>query len=218
MATNPFFNNFNNANEQSLYDDLVVESIRIYGHDLYYLPRTGIKEEEMMNEFSFAEFNKAIAVEMYVKNFDSFEGEGQFLSKFGLEIRDQMRLVLSIRSFKQFIQPFTNNPRPYEGDCIYVPMTGVMYQIKYVDTSAIFYSLGKLYTYEITCEVLEYSNEKFNTGVPEIDNKYPQYQDPRDPNYNIASFDNNADNNIIEEEADEVLDFSELNPFGSEED
>src|SRR5690606_25643766 len=120
------------------------------------LPRTGVSEDDLLTEYQYAEFNQALPVEMYVKNFDSFEGEGQLLSKFGLEIRDQMTLILSRRSFKQFIQPYTEKERPLEGDVLIIPfLDNNAYQIKYVNSSAIFYTMGKLQTYEIVCELFE---------------------------------------------------------------
>lgn len=215
MATNTYFNNFYSVNEQSLYDDLIVESIKQYGHDLFYLPRIGEKEDGILNEYSFSRFEHALPVEMYIKNFSDFEGEGQLLAKFGLEIRDQMTLSLSHRSFKQFIQPTTGKERPWEGDVIYIPMTKVLYQIKYVNTSAIFYTLGKLNTYDIVCELIEFSNEQFNTGMPEIDDKYKPFENADNPSYDLESYDNFAGNKNIETEGDGILDFSEINPFSA---
>lgn len=217
-ASNPWWNNFNNAGEQGLYEDLVVESIKIYGHDMLYLPRTGIQKDDVLNEYKYSEFNSALPIEMYVKNFDSFEGEGQLLAKFGLEIRDQMTLVMSHRSFHQFIKPTTAKARPWEGDCIYIPMLNVVYQIKYVNTSATFYTLGKLNTYEIVCELLEFNNEQFNTGVAAIDDKYAPFENAEtDVNYDLESYDNNAQNRAFEDTADGVLDFSESSPFDGQE-
>lgn len=215
MATNSYFNYFNSENEQNLIDDIIVEYIKQFGADIFYLPRKGINEDEMLTDFQYSEFNQAIPVEMYVKNFDSFEGEGQLLSKFGLEIRDQMTLVLSIRSFKEFIQPITGKERPLEGDAIYIPFIKGMYQIKFVNTSAIFYTLGKLNTYEIICELFEHSNEQFETGIPEIDEVYRPFDDMlTDPDYAVENYDKGASNKVIQKEADKVLDLSEFDPFG----
>ncbi len=219
MAVNPWWNNFNNNAEQNLYEDLVVESIRIFGHDVLYLPRTGIKKDDVLNEYSYSTFNTALPIEVYVKNFDSFEGEGQLLAKFGLEIRDQMTLVMSHRSFDEFVGPTTANSRPWEGDCIYIPMLNVVYQIKYVNSSAIFYTLGKLNVWDIVLELLEFNDEVFNTGIPAIDDKYKPFEnaftDPDD--YDLESYDNNAQNAAFEQLADSVLDFSEQSPFEGEE-
>lgn len=214
MATNPFFNFFNNRNEQRLYEDLVVEAVRIYAHDMLYLPRTGINKDDILNEYTYSEFNKAVPVELYVKNFDSFEGEGQLMAKFGLEIRDQMTLVMTIRSWNEFVGPISNTTRPQEGDCIFIPMLNVVYVVKFVNSSANFYTLGKISVHEIVCELFEYSNEKFNTGYPDIDNKYTQFQNANDVDYNLEEYDAGADNAVLQTEADTMLDFTEINPFG----
>lgn len=213
MASNPYFQWYNATNEQDLIEDLVVESIRNYAHDCLYLPRTGINNNEMLNEFEIYEFNSALPIEVYVKNSDSFEGEGELLSKFGLEVRNQMTLVISIRSYEQFVKPSTNLPRPGEGDCMYIPMLGVVYQIKYVNSGAQFYTLGRLMTYELTLELLEYNNEQFNTGVPAIDDKYKPFQNQSSNTYSLEQYDNDADNSAIQEQSDTVLDFTEMDPF-----
>lgn len=215
MATNPHLQWYTSTREQSLYDDLYVEHIKSYGMDVWYLPRTGVNKDELVNEYQISRFDSALQIESYVKNFDSFEGEGQLLSKFGLEMRDQMTLVVSIRSFNKFIKPSTEKERPWEGDCIYIPMLKAVYQVKYVNTSAIFYTLGKLNTFEIVLDLLEYSNEIFNTGVEEIDSKYIAFQNVQDPDYDLESYDVDADNAVIEDKSDQVLDFSEIDPFQS---
>lgn len=214
MATNPFFSVFSQENEQNLIDDLIVETIKQTGHDVYYLPRTGIKRDDILNEYSYSEFNDALPVEMWINNFSNFEGEGQLLSKFGLEVRDQMTLTVSVRSFEEFIQPTTNALRPEEGDCIYIPMLKVIYQIKYVDSTPIFYTLGKLNCYGLTCDLLEFSNEQFKTGLAEIDNINKPFQNvDTDNDYSLEEYDNNASNSVIQDESEDYLDFSEQSPF-----
>lgn len=213
MATNPFFNQFNNVREQTLYEDLVVESIKIFGHDMYYLPRLPIKQDKVMNEYSYSIYEKALPVEIYIKNFDNFEGEGQFLSKFGLEIRDKMTLVMSNRAFFEHVKPHVDHERPAEGDCIYIPVMKRIFQINYVDTSALFYGLGKLTTFEMTCDLLEFSNEQFRTGISEIDELCPPFQHADQLGYDLESYDNGAANKAIQNSADQVLSFEELDPF-----
>lgn len=215
MATNEYLQWFTSTAEQSLYDDLYVEHIKNHGHDVLYLPRTGINKDEVVNEYTISEFNDALPIEVYIKNFGSFEGEGELLSKFGLEVRDQMTLSMSIRSFNEFIKPTTTNDRPFEGDCIYIPMLKVVYQIKYVNQSAVFYTLGKLNTYDIVLELLEFSNEVFNTGVTEIDDKYKPFQNTANNAYDLEEYDNAADNTTIQSVSDSVLDFSETDPFSA---
>ena len=213
MATNPYFTYFTGQSEQFLYDDIIAECVQIYGHDTFYLPRTGINKDEMMNEYSYDRFLTALPVEVFIRNTDSFEGDGQMLQKMGLEVRDQMTLQMSKRSFEQFIKPTTQNNRPWEGDCIYIPMLAVVYRIKYVKTDAIFYTLGKLNMFELVCEILEYSNEQFATGNTDIDSKYTPFPHTSS-NTAIETYDLDADNAVIQDNSDEVIDFTEVDPFG----
>ncbi|QIG70820.1 neck protein [Rhizobium phage RHph_I1_18] len=213
MASNPWFNNYTFASEQNLYEDLVVEAIRQYAHDVYYLPRTGDNQDDVMNEMELVSFNSALPVEVYIKNTDAFEGDGQLLGKFGLEVRDQMTLNMSKRSFTQFVKPTTDKTRPWEGDIIFIPMLNVCYQIKYVKSDAVFYTLGKLNMYEIVLDLFENSGERFETGNATIDNLYPARGDVSDPGYSLEDEDNGAENNTLETAVDGVLDLSETDPF-----
>lgn len=213
MATNPYLQWFTSNTEQALYRNLFTEQIRNHAHDVYYLPRTGVNYDDVLQEFQIVKFETALPVEVYFKNFDSFEGDGQLLSKFGLEIRDQMTLVMSLDSFETFIKPTTAKNRPLEGDCIYIPMLENVYQIKYVNTSAVFYAMGKNHSVELVCELLEYNNEQFTTGVSAIDSKYLPFQNVANNSYDLSSYDNAAGNEPLQVAADAVLDFSELDPF-----
>lgn len=216
MATNPYFNFFNQTNEQNLYEDLVVESVRIYAHDMIYLPRDINTEDKILTEPIIQSYSKALPIEMYIKNWDSFQGEGQLLSKFGLEIRDQMTLIMTKRSFEQFVKPTTLKSRPWEGDCIFIPMLGVVYQIKYVDSSANFYTLGKLYHWEIVCELLEFNNEQFSTGISAIDDLNPPFEHYDDPDYDLDNYDQTAQNTEIQDQSDQIVDWTEKNFFGDD--
>lgn len=212
MATNSVFRQFDDTMEQNFYEDLVEEAIQIYGHDMYYLPRSGAGEDDLMTEYSVSTFEKALPVELYMSSFSSFEGEGQLMSIYGMEIRDQITLVISHRSFNKFVKPTTENERPFEGDCIYVPMLNNIYQIKYVNTSPVFYTLGKLNTYELVCELIMFNNEVFNTGIPEIDDLAASMS-PEDEFSEVEDYDPQARNKVIQTEANKVLDFSEVDPF-----
>jgi len=214
VATNPYFNYYTQHNEQSLLEDLTVESIRQFAHNVVYLPRNINIEDPLMVEPITQSFQHALDVEMYIKNWDNYQGEGQLLSKFGLEIREQMTFVLTHRSFNQFIKNTTHKPRPWEGDCIYIPMIHTVYQIKYVDSSASFFQLGKNYSWEIVSEILEFNNEKFETGRVEIDKLNPPFEHVDDPNYNLDDYDKTAQNTVIQDEGDNILDWTESNPFG----
>ena len=158
--------------EQSLIDDLVVESIKIYGIDTMYLPRTIGAKDDILNEDDLPTYNDAYEVEMYVKNVDGFEGEGDFLSKFGLQIRDSMTLTIAMRTYELEIGINTEVNRPREGDIIYMPLNQKMFVVQHVEHESIFYQMGSLQTYDLRCELYEYSGERFNTGFPYLDDKF----------------------------------------------
>jgi|TARA_B100001094_G_scaffold94514_1_gene90478 hypothetical protein len=171
MATNVFFNHAVNS-EQHLYEDLVVESLRMYGHETMYLPRQVIEEDSILNEDVQSKFGDAYSVEMYIENTDGFEGEGDLMSKFGLQIRDQATFVISLRSWERFISLDSNlatSFRPNEGDLIYFPLSGSMFEIKFVEHEDPFYQVGKLFVFKLRCELFEYSQEDFDTGIGDID-------------------------------------------------
>lgn len=168
-GTNFFFNNFSASNEQGLLTDLIVESIKIYGIDLYYCPRTLNQYDPILGEDAQSSYDKAIPIEMYIRSVDGFEGDGTFLSKFGLEIRDQVVFTVARRTFDENISGIYSIPRPNEGDLIYYPLNGKLFQIKYTDYLPLHYPLGTLMIYNLTCELFAYSNERMNTGVPAID-------------------------------------------------
>jgi len=176
-TVNHYFNNFSNSMEQVLIEDLIIESIKIYGIEVCYMPRTVVNEDLLFGEDRASAFNNSYGIEMYIKSVDGFEGDGDFLSKFGLEIRDQMVLTVAQRRFAEEIAAddstkVNDNPginRPAEGDLIYLPLNDKIFEVKFVEHEAVFYQLGKLQTYDLTLELFEYSHEKFDTGVSKLD-------------------------------------------------
>ena len=203
--------------EQRLIEDLIIESIRIYGLDVWYMPRTIGALDDLLNEDDLPTFNSAFMVEMYVKNVEGFEGEGDFLSKFGLQIRDSMTLTIAMRKFTEEVASYNDEIRPKEGDLVYFPLNRKIFQIKHVEHEAIFYQLGALQTYDLRVELFEYSNEVFDTGVQEIDSWVELYKTTANNSMQgIESIDPIADNFTIETEADAILDFTEKNPFGED--
>lgn len=166
MSTNQYFNNFKAVNEQNLAEDLIIESIKIKGIDVYYLPRTLANKDVLYGEDPRSLFQSNKPIEMYIESVDSFEGDGDILSKFGLEVRDSARFVVSKKRFQQE----TDMLRPLEGDIIYLPMTKGLFEIKFVEHESPFYQLGKNYTFRLSCELFQYSEEVFTTGEQEIDN------------------------------------------------
>jgi len=136
---------------------------------MYFLPRTVVNYDKLLGTDDQSEYNKAILVELYIKSIDGFTGDGNFMSKFGVEIRDQVTFSIAKRTFEQEIGVYTQETRPNEGDLIYFPLNKKCFQIKFVNKFEMFYQFGALQTYELTCELFEYSSEKFNTGIAEID-------------------------------------------------
>jgi Virus neck protein len=169
MATNFFFNNFQASQEQLLLEDLVIEAIKIYGHDVYYLPRKLNNYDDVYGADDISSYESSYPVEMYIKSIDGFTGDGEFLSKFGVEIRNQVVFSIARRRFNDDVGEFTSQVRPNEGDIIYFPLNQRSFIIRFVNKYEMFYQLGALQTWEMTCDVFEYSGESFNTGIPEVD-------------------------------------------------
>ncbi len=186
-------------------------------------------------EESYSKFDSQYFVEMYIKNVEGFGGQGDFLSKFNLEIRDQVTLTIARRTFFDEVGTYTSFSRPREGDLVYFPLNKKLFEIKFVEHEAIFYQLGSLQTFDLTCELFEYSNEILNTGIQEIDEKQ------KDITFNMSDFaiklesglaladeegydlileaysldtqDPISDNTDIQTESDGILDFTEIDPF-----
>lgn len=215
MATNVFFQNYDYFNEQQLIDDLVIESIQIYGLDMIYLGRSLQSVDEIMNEDDLSIFDNAYEMDMYVKSVDGFEGEGDFLSRFGLQIRDTATFTVARRTFERFatrIKPTLT--RPNEGDLIYFPLNQKFFKIMHVEHESVFYQSGALQVFDIKCELFEYSNERFDTGFEFIDN---YFETEKTDNVNSLSAlkvkDAVAKNINFETEGDDIIDFTEIDPF-----
>lgn len=236
MPTSVFFNNFTASGEQRLVEDLIVESIRIYGQEMYYVSRSNVAVDGVTNEDPYREYESALLVEFYIKNVEGFGGAGDFLSKFNLEIQDNMTLVIARRAFADEISIVHQEiTRPREGDLIYFPLNGKLFEIKFVEHEAIFYQFGALQTYELRCELFVYSNEVFRTGIPAIDNMMKYYSldeaavgiltenqfilmtESGAPivreEFDLDQRDPAADNDEIEESADDILVWDETDPF-----
>ena len=177
MPTNVYFNHAVQS-EQNLHEDLVVESLRFYGHECYYLPRTIVDEDELFGEDTSSKYGDAYQVEMYIENTEGFDGEGDLLSKFGVEVRDQATFVLSRRTWDRFVSLDGNlavTTRPNEGDLIYFPLGNQVFEIRFVEHENPFYQLGKLNVFKLQCETFEYSHEEIDVGIAELDNIEDQF-------------------------------------------
>jgi hypothetical protein len=171
MATNVFFSQAVQT-EQNLVEDLVVESLRMYGHNCFYLPRKIINEDTILGDAADSSFEDAYEVEMYLEGVEGFEGEGDLYSKFGVEVRDTATFVMSRRSWERFVSLDANlatGLRPNEGDLIYFPLSKSVFEIKYVEHENPFYQLGKLFVFKMTCDLFEYSGEDFDTNIEALD-------------------------------------------------
>lgn len=168
MTTNHYFNKFHRRSEQSLVDDLIRESIKIHGHDFVYIPRTLEKKDLIYGEDVLSKFDDYYDIEMYVKTFNGFDGPGDQWTKMQMDIKDSVVLWVSRSQWDRVVG--TELQRPREGDLLYYPFNGAIFQVTFVNNESIHYQLGDLYVYEITVEQFVYSDEKFATGIEEVDN------------------------------------------------
>jgi hypothetical protein len=171
MPTNVYFTQ-GTRNEQYLVEDLIIESLKIYGQEFFYIPRTLVSKDEILGEDRLSEFKSSFPIEMYFENIDSFDGQGQFIQKFGLMVEQSATLVVARRRWDQLVGRYGQTiipTRPCEGDLIYFPLSKGLFEIKFVKHQDPFYQLGKLYVYKLQVELYQYSSERIDTGVPEVD-------------------------------------------------
>ena len=281
MPLNKYFPNLTYSREQDVVEDLIIESIKQFGHEVKYLPRTLVEQDHLFGEAKLSSFNDSVPIEMYIKNVEGFEGEGDFLSKFGVQIRDQVTLTVAKKRFdqvrggeslqdevgyqlqteeydannpsRQFLSDTANtfgfmlesgtagannysitSNRPYEGDLIYFPLTDKLFEIKFVEHEAVFYQMGRLQTYDLRCELFEYSSERIDTGDSDVDviednlsldilfNELTledgtvflaEDGDSVMQEYQIETTDDQANNTFFTTQAASIIDFSEQNPF-----
>lgn len=160
------------VNEQRLMEDMIIESLHIYGQDMRYIPRILVSKDEILGEDRLSLFRKSFPIEMYFENVDQFDGQGAFIQKFGLMMEQSATLVVARRRWEQLIGVHGRTivpGRPNEGDLIYFPLTGGLFEIKFVKHQDPFYQLGQLYVYKLQVELFQYSSERIDTGTPEID-------------------------------------------------
>ena len=177
MALNPFFLQ-GSPNEQRLVQELINEQLRIYGVEVIYIPRKFVRRETILREVSSSKFDDNFALEAYISNYEGYSGQGDILTKFGMSLKDDLSLIISKERYEDFIAPFleTENDeeivlssRPREGDLIYFPLGQRLFEVKFVEHEQPFYQLGKLYVYELKCELFEYEDEVIDTSIDEID-------------------------------------------------
>jgi hypothetical protein len=271
MTTNKYFRPFTYGRQQDLAEDLIVQAIKIYGLDVKYLPRTLRNVDPLLGEDPTSTFDDAVDIEVYIKNVQGFEGEGDFLSKFNLQINDTITFTMARKRWNQITteklitevgynyqveSADTNSwgntqcimlesgngnnysittPRPFEGDWIYFPLNKKLYEIKFVEHEAIFYQHGKLYTYDLNCELVDRigpdSIATGNTDIDAIGTRYDQnilqYQTMLEDGTYLLNEDGGfmlneyrvevqtitANNEYFTQKSLDYLDFSERNPF-----
>ena len=175
MATNLYFNNVTSHAEQELINELTSEVIKIHGMDVFYIPRTIVKEDLIIGEDVLSKFSSAYEIEMYLKGTEGFGGEGDLVSKFGLDVRDEVIFTVH----KDRFNLATDMDKPLEGDLIFLPINKGLFEIKFVEHEQPFYQFGKNYSFDITCELYQYSEEQLETGIAAVD------QIERDESYAI---------------------------------
>ena len=157
--------------EQNLYEDLIIESIKIYGQDLYYLPRDLVNVDPVFREDPVSKFNSNYLLEMYVDNIDGFDGEGDLFTKFGVEIRDQVTFTVAKRRWQQTVMRYDNEitgTRPFEGDLVFTPFSKKLFQIMHVEHEQPFYQLNNLPVFKLQCELFEYNDEDIDVSNDDI--------------------------------------------------
>jgi len=243
MAVNSYFQSGipgGRSSEQILMEDLITECLKIYGFDTFYIPRQAVNEDDILGEDALNNYTSAYPLEMYMQNVTGFEGDGDLLTKFGVEIRDTATFIVSRRRWDEVIARSGDavlTTRPAEGDIVYFPLTKAYFEIKMVQSMDPFFQVGKLYVYKLQCELMQFSSEIFDTGISEIDsqasdksidiNEFNVLLETGDrflleyytasclvlQSYNVSTILPNVINETLTGEIS-VLDFSEHNPFG----
>jgi hypothetical protein len=215
MARNVYFSH-GTRNEQLLIEDLIIESLAIYGQDMFYLPRTLIAKDEILGEDRLSKFISSYPIEMYFENVDNFDGQGQFIQKFGLMNEQSATLTVARRRWEQLIGQFGQTiipSRPCEGDLLYFPLTKGLFEIKFVQHQDPFYQLGKLYVYKLQVELFQYGSEKIDTGIASVDVFETLKTYDTSINNDVQKSTSFGDNTRFKTEATTVL-FDKNNPFG----
>jgi hypothetical protein len=172
MSTTNVYFSHGTRNEQYLVEDLIIESLKIYGNEFMYIPRTLVSKDEILGEDRLSKFTSSFPIEMYFENVDSLGGQGAFIQKFGLMMEQSATLVVARRRWEQMVGRYGQTilpNRPCEGDLIYFPLTKGLFEIKFVAHQDPFYQLGKLYVYKLQVELFQYASERIDTGIAPID-------------------------------------------------
>ena len=171
MATNSYFTQ-GTTGEQDLIENLVIEQIKMFGKNVFYMPRTLVNEDTTFTEDSLSKFDDAYEIEAYIEDPTGFTGDGDLFTKFGVRISDQVTFIISRKRFTESVDDNAQlivEGRPNEGDLVYFPMANKIFKIMFVEHEQPFYQLGKIHVWGLKCELFEFSDEQFDTGVTAID-------------------------------------------------
>ena len=242
MATmNKYFNSGIPASHtptQRFYENLIIQSIKVTGVAVYYIPRDYINIDSIFLEDSISRFSNAIKIEMHLDDIQGFSGNGSFMSRFGVEINDTCSFTVSKSRWIEEVGRSGLNAlpnRPTEGSLIFFPMTNTLFQITKVSSTDVFYQLGKLFTFKLDCETYQYSSEEFETGITEIDKSEYTHSTAEEmyliidengldillengdsillDQYSFDKLDPGAQNKVFFTESDKTISWNEMNPF-----
>ena len=216
-----YFNQIGAKGEQRLVEDLIIESIRINGIEVFYVPRTLVKSDPILGEDVLSKFEKTFPIEMYFDNPSAgWQGDGYIISKFGLEMREMANFIVSRRRFNEAVRydgynmlPITKvsdkEVMPKNGDLIYLPLTNDLFIINHSEHESVFYQLGYRFIWRIDVQKYDYSHEKIATGNPAVDRVQQFFE-----NLDDVKNDPLAENNDLKEAAEDIIDVTERNVFG----
>lgn len=226
MPINHYFqsgDSIGERSEQRLIESLILESIKIYGYDLVYLPRKVVDLDPLFMEDPLSKFDRAFHIEAYLENVNGF-GENDILSKFGIQLNDSGSFIVARARWEELIGRFGGNQlpsRPAEGDLLYFAKTNSFFEIKKVEAFNPFFQLGKLYTYKMNVELYQYSSERFETGLQKIDNPSDIFGslDTLITDSTTVPEDATplANNDFLKQKSVGIIDWSGNNPFGENE-
>jgi len=207
MATNQYFGHYSSQNEQNLIEDLIIESIQAQGIDMSYIPRDQVDIDSLYLEDPSNSFNDSYIIEMYPASVDGFDGQGEFMDTFGLNIKKTATFIVSKKRFSEEIDSLS---RPIEGDLIFMPITNAVLEIKYVNHESPFFEKGKQYVYEIQLETFEYGYEDITTNDINIDGVM-ENMEILNPDVEQEEY---AKNDEIDLEYSDEIVWTPENPFG----
>ena len=238
MAVSTHFDNFSFFGEQQLLNDLGNDMIKRYGIDVYYMPRSHVNIDKLWLEDTLSQFNQATQIEVFIKTFTGWQGEGDLMQKFGISMADQITFSMMRSRWEEEFTLFQPTLiRPLEGDFIYLPLTHALFEVKFVEHESNFYQTGQLTYYDIRAERVNYSSEKIQTGVSEIDNIASKFSNAGDEfamvdqngdfivtgdgsiieegQYSPDKIDGITQNDLFSSQGRNFIDFSKKNPFGT---